>query len=167
MMKRFALFAAMVLGWAVAHGADSEAQVERILHLPAPPAGVVFEIVNGDEAALQWALPAVRQLSLRLRARFPALPIAVVSHGKEEFALLQENQARYPQVHAAVRQLSEADGIPLHVCGTHAGWRNKAKEDFPAYVDVAPAGPAQIRDYVALGYLQVVVDQPADDRTER
>jgi sulfur relay (sulfurtransferase) complex TusBCD TusD component (DsrE family) len=60
-------------------------------------------------------------------------------------------------MHQAVQQLVREEGVPVHVCGTHAEWRGVTAEQFPEYVDVAAAGPAQINDYRALGYALVVV----------
>lgn len=127
------------------------ADMDRLLALDEPPTGVVFEIVDDDDA-LKWALPRVRQLSAQIHARFPELPIAVVSHGAEQFALLA-SQAKGPlaPIHEAARGLRE-DGVDLHVCGAHAGWYGHLPEHFPDYVDVSASGPAQINDYRAIGY---------------
>ncbi len=53
------------------------------------PFGVVFEIVEHDENALQWAIPAIDRYVRQLRKRFPDIGLAVVSHGREEFALMK------------------------------------------------------------------------------
>ena len=129
----------------------AQAEVERLLAAPEAPAGVVFEIVKGEEEALDWALPQVARLSARLRARFPELEVAVVSHGREQFGLLADAAGPLAPIHAAARDLRGAD-IDLHVCGVHAGWEGHVPEDFPDYVDVAASGPAQIRDYRNLGF---------------
>jgi hypothetical protein len=47
----------------------------------------------------------------------------------------------------------------VHVCGTHAGWYGVTPEDFPDYVDVTTAGPAQINDYEAMGYELIVLPE--------
>ena len=47
--------------------------------------------------------------------------------------------------------------MDVHVCGTHAGWFDVLPEDFPDYVDVAAAGPAQVNDYRALDYVLIVL----------
>lgn len=132
-----------------------EAAVAELLRRSTPPAGVVFEIVDDDEAALEQALPRVRAWVARLRARFPALPVAVVSHGDELLALAAPRL--YPEVHRQVEDLV-SEGVSLHVCGTYAGWQGVAAEAFPDYVDVVPQGPAQIDEYEALGYLRIGVD---------
>lgn len=130
--------------------------VAGLLAAEHPPAGVVFEIVSGDGDALATTLPQVEAATQRLRARFPGLPVVVVSHGREQFALLGERATEQPEVHARVRSLVAAD-VPVQVCGTHAGWRGKRAEDFPDYVDVVAAGPASINDYRALGYALIVL----------
>ena len=42
----------------------------------------------------------------RLRARFPDLPVAVMTHGSEQFSLLASEQDSYSDLHAQVRALS-------------------------------------------------------------
>lgn len=137
---------------ALLHAHDS---VDSLLRADGPPPGVVFEIVEGDGGALAWALPRVNRLAARLHERFPGLPVVVVSHGREQFGLLAgEAGGPMAPLHAEARALHDA-GISVHVCGTHAGWNGFGPEDFPGYVDVSPSGPAQIRDYRALGYVLI------------
>lgn len=148
MLMRYLLLPVVLLA-APVH-ADSE--VEQLLAGDEMPVGVVFEIVEDEEDALGWALPRVRDYSRRLRERFPDLPIAVVTHGSEQFALLsREADGELSGIHDAARSLRD-DDIDLHVCGAHAGWYGHVSEDFPSYVDVSPSGPAQINDYANLGY---------------
>lgn len=134
--------------------------LDELLARPEAPHGVVFEIVDRDPRALDVALPWVKQAAQRLKARFPALPMALVTHGQEMFALQTGERAGNPAVHQIAENLSR-DGIPVHVCETYAGWRGVGAENFPAYIDVAPAGPTQIRNYEALDYVRLVVPKAA------
>ena len=134
--------------------------LDELLARPVAPHGVVFEIVDRDPGALEVALPWVKQASQRLKARFPALPMALVTHGQEMFALQTDKRAGNPAVHQIAETLSR-DGIPVHVCETYAGWRGIGAENFPKYIDVAPAGPTQIRNYEALDYERLVVPKAA------
>ena len=145
------LFAGLALG---------DAEVDRLLESEEAPVGVVFEIVEGEEDALRWALPEVARLSARLRARYPGLPIAVVTHGREQFGLLS-NEAEGPlaDIHDRAQGL-RSEEIDLHVCGVHAGWDGYTPEDFPAYVDVSASGPAQIRDYRNIGFVLIRLEGP-------
>ena len=136
---------------------DPNEQVEEILLLKEAPAGVVFEIVTGEANSLEWALPETQNYIKELRARFPKLDIAIVTHGNEQFALQKSNDNKYKKVHSLTQQLAQKDHVPLHVCGTYAGWRGVSEEDFPDYVDVAAAGPATINDYTALGYILIKI----------
>ncbi len=131
--------------------------LSQVLALDTEPSGVVFEIVSGQKDALIWAIPQVKEQAKQLRQRFPQLDIAVVSHGAEQFALMTDKQSRYKDTHKAVADLSSQDNIQLHVCETYAGWKGVSASEFPDYVDVAPAGPAQINNYRQLGYLVIVV----------
>ena len=144
----------------VAFANDNQDQINAILKHSDAPFGVVFEIVESDADALDWAIPQIKSYAKQLRAKFPDIGIAVVTHGKEEFALTKSNSAKHKEVHKIVQSLVKDDQIPVHVCGTHASWYGKKPEDFPDYVDVAPAGPTQIRDYVDMGYKKIVLEEP-------
>ena len=133
------------------------ATLDELLARPSAPAGVVFEIVDRDPGALELALPWVKQAAQRLKARHPGLPMALVTHGNEMFALQTTQQAGNQKIHQLAESLSRDQGIPVHVCETYAGWRGLAPENFPAYIDVAPSGPSQIRNYEMLDYVRLVV----------
>lgn len=130
--------------------------LDALLARSEAPHGVVFEIVDRDPRALEVGLPWVRLAAQKLKARFPSLPMALVTHGQEMFALQTSKRAEAPAVHQIAQSLSQ-DGIPVHVCETFAGWRGIGAENFPAYIDVAPAGPTQIHNYEALDYVRLVV----------
>ena len=135
--------------------ADPGKQIEHILSLKEAPAGIVFEIVTGTTNSLKWALPQTQDYIKKIRAHFPNVDIAIVTHGDEQFALKTTNKKKYKKVHSLTQQLVRSDNIQLHVCGTYAAMKNVAEEEFPDYVDVTAAGPATINDYVALGYILV------------
>lgn len=137
----------------------TQEKVSDILKRKEPPFGIVFEIVESDSTALQWAIPAISNYVKQLRERFPEMGIAVVSHGREEFGLMKSRQKQLPEVHSAVQSLV-ANDVPVQVCGTHASWRGKTAEDFPDYVNVVPAGPTEIRNYEDMGYTRIVVKKP-------
>ena len=130
--------------------------VDALLQRSDAPHGIVFEIVEGDESALEELLPIVRIAIQRIRARFPQTEFAVVSHGREEFALQTAYQNEYAQIHQQVQSLV-AEDVPVHVCETHAGWYAVSAEDFPEYVDVAPTGPGQIQLYLEMDYELIVI----------
>lgn len=139
-------------------GAAGEAEsVEALLAAEEAPAGVVFDVSTGDEDALVELLPRLKADIERLRTRFPDLPVAIVTHGTEQFALTQDNRDSNPGLHAITEELVTDKDVDVHVCGTHAGWYDVLPEDFPDYVDVAAAGPAQINDYRALDYVLIVL----------
>jgi intracellular sulfur oxidation DsrE/DsrF family protein len=145
------------IGIALSARAGSDVTLKQILSASTAPEGVVFEIITGDPDGLRWAIPRVQADIKRLRDKFPELPVAIVTHGQEMFAM-QETAAKQNQpVHQTVQSLTQDQNIPVYVCGTYASRRGLAEEDFPDYVDVAAAGPAQINDYVALGYKRVII----------
>ena len=142
-----------------AANASTQEEIKKLLAQTDAPFGVVFEIVEGNGNALQWAIPDVNKYIKQLRERFPDIGLAVVSHGSEQFGLMKSKQKDNAEVHKTVQSLVASD-VPVHVCGTHASWRGKEAKDFPDYVDVAPAGPTEIRNYEAMGYVLVEVKQP-------
>lgn len=159
LIRSFLLAAALLLLSSPTRAAPDP--VEALLARTAPPPGVVFEIVDRDPRALELGLPWVKQAAQRLKARFPELEMALVTHGQEMFALREDAQEANPDIHRLAEGLSREDGIPVHVCGTYAGWRGLAPEDFPDYIDVAATGPVQIRNYEALDWVRVVVPKAA------
>ena len=137
--------------------ASVDRQIEEILNRSEAPDGVVFEIVESDDDALEVILPRIRAAIERIRERHPQTDFAVVSHGREEFALQSKYQQELAPLHQQVQSLV-AEDVPVHVCETHAGWYGVTAEDFPSYVNVAPTGPGQVNLYQELGYQLVIFD---------
>ena len=139
--------------------AGMASDIQFILGAKNPPKGVVFEIVEGKQSALNWALPKVKEYSEMLKNKHPNIKIAVVSHGSEQFGLLTENNTSMGKAHKQVQSLVK-DDVPVHVCGTHASWYDKDESDFPEYINVVPAGPAKIREYQREGYALIEMNKP-------
>jgi intracellular sulfur oxidation DsrE/DsrF family protein len=136
--------------------ADQQA-VTKLLSRDRAPEGVVFELIGNEDDYLLSALEKVKSYKKQLQNKFPDLDIAVVSHGSEQFNLTTSKQSKAREAHAHVQQLVASD-VPVHVCETHASWRDVTPEDFPDYITVSSTGPAQIRQYEDLGYTLVVID---------
>lgn len=133
--------------------------IDPVLQARQEPAGVVFEIATSKSDSLDWALPLVKNYIDQIRQRYPHMQIAVVTHGRELFALQNSKQKSAAPVHTLTQQLVK-DGVALHVCGTYAARKGLSEEDFPEYVNVAAAGPAQINDYIAVGYIRIKITKP-------
>jgi len=131
--------------------------VDSILTQKTKPSGVLFEIVSDESDLLGQLLPTLKADIVKLRKRFPGLPVAIVTHGTEQFALTTKNRSNESRTHAMVEELVKSDNVDVHVCGTHAEWYGVTPEDFPDYVDVTAAGPAQIDDYEAMDYEVIVL----------
>jgi intracellular sulfur oxidation DsrE/DsrF family protein len=148
----------LVAAWLVSTqtvAAAPDAQVDRVLALDQAPPGVVFEVVSGDPDRLNAVIPQVTLYAGRLRARFPDLPVAVVTHGSEQFSLLTSEQDSYGDLHAQVRALTGEKDVDVHVCGNHASWRSKTAADFPDYVDVAVAAAQKMGEYRERGFVVI------------
>ena len=153
--SRFFILMFFVLWHSIA--ASNEVSVDTILAAKKAPDGVVFEIVSGNADLLSELLGDLKKDIDRLHKRFKGLPIAIVTHGTEQFSLMKKNAKNAPEAHNLVKKLVAESDVDVHVCGTHAEWYGYSAEDFPDYVDVAAAGPSQIKDYVALGYQLIVL----------
>ena len=158
MTGRLITISVLFLALCQAIHADATASINRLLNQAEAPEGVVFEIITDDDDGLEWAIPRTREYIQQLHARFPQLAIAVVTHGREMFSLQKRDVYGAREVHAQVQSLVQDQNVALHACGTYAGWRGLANEDFPDYVDVTASGPATINDYIALGYIKVIID---------
>ena len=108
----------------------SAGSLDDILALETAPQGVVIETLEADEYDLIDLLPKIKSAAEKLRARFPGLAIALVSHGREQFALTKQNREKHKVSHKGIQQLV-ADNVEVHVCGTHAGWYDIDPEDYP------------------------------------
>ena len=136
--------------------ASPGAEVDRVVAMDAPPPGVVFEVVEWQEDALTGIVPEITRYAERLRERFPDLPVAVVTHGAEQFSLMTSNESSYADLHAQVRALSGERDVDVHVCGNHASWRDKGADDFPDYVDVASSAGSKMSEYRSRGYVVIL-----------
>jgi intracellular sulfur oxidation DsrE/DsrF family protein len=139
--------------------AEANHTLDHLLKQNEAPEGVVFEIITDDDDGLEWAIPRTQQYIKQLHEKFPRLAIAVVTHGSEMFALQNRDIDVNRDVHNQVQSLIQDENVSLHACGTYAGWRGLASEDFPAYVDVTASGPATINDYVALGFVKIIIEE--------
>jgi intracellular sulfur oxidation DsrE/DsrF family protein len=139
-----------------AMGGDQQ-EVAALIAEDEMPDGVVFELIGNEGEYLLNALNKVKTYKEQLQKKFPGLEIAVVSHGSEQFNLTRSNQSNAKEAHAHVQQLVASD-VPVHVCETHASWRDVTPEEFPDYITVSTTGPAQINQYEELGYTVVVIE---------
>ena len=137
---------------------NDKAEINKILAMPNAPDGVVFELIGSENSTyLPNALTKVESYKDQLKKKFPEIEIAVVSHGAEQFELTTNNAKKEKKTHSIVKRISN-DDVPVHICETHASWRDVAAEDFPEYITVSAQGPIQIRQYQELGYILVVVN---------
>jgi len=121
--------------------------------------GVVFDIDEWDDSALTWAIPMIEQYVPKLKARFPQIKIAVVSHGDEEFALMIRAKRRYAALHQAIKSLVETD-IQFNVCAGHALMNGQSERGFVDFVTPVPAGVVAVAEYKKLGYVYILMEKP-------
>jgi len=131
-------------------------RVQSIIDSGTAPEGVVFEIVNRDTEYLDWALKEVEVLTQKLHIKYPHLDIAIVSHGPEQFALMDRNLNLNVPLKTLVMSLVNKD-IDIHVCGTYAEYKGVDPVEFSKLVNVSAEGPAQLSDYIKLGYVRIKI----------
>ncbi len=159
-MKAAALFLCLLLCCGAIRTAAADATwLERLLAENRAPGGVVFDIMTWRDRSWDWAAPLLRDYVDRLRARFPELEIALVSHGAELFELTRGDARRQRASIELLARLS-AQGVTVHVDGDYARWKRLGPEDFLDFVDVAPSAEAQLADYIDLGFARVTLEPP-------
>ncbi len=134
-------------------------EVDQLLAKNKESVGVVFEIMTWDKNAWEWAAPMVKQFRQELLAKYSDLDIAIVSHGGEQFDLTKEKNKTSNKPLETLKSLSN-EGVDVHVCGTHSSWQNVSDDAYVEFIDVSPSAPAQINDYIKLGYVHVTLRAP-------
>jgi intracellular sulfur oxidation DsrE/DsrF family protein len=142
---------------AVAANDDSDypelADIQAMVNAKKPPEGIVFVVNDYNEDALEWVTPRLLRYVDLLRARYPELPVSVVSHGDEILALTTEQRELYSKIHKDIQKLVNKYHVRFHVCGAFAAFNGLSNGDFPSYIDVVPFGPSQIADYRMVGFV--------------
>ena len=149
-----AFFCLLLLVSPLRAGETAAATLDRLFAGSEAPDGVVFEIIAWQDNTWDWAAPLLRRHVERLRASYPRLQMALVSHGAELFDLSRHAGLRQQP---AIRELARlsAEGLEIHVCGEYAARKRLGTRDFPDFVDVAASGSAQLADYIKLGYAHI------------
>jgi intracellular sulfur oxidation DsrE/DsrF family protein len=138
--------------------ADELETVTQILARKSAPAGVVFEMVGGNAESFNIALRRTEAYVEKLRGKFPEADYAIVTHGVEQFTLLENKKEKYPELHQRVLHIIKDEKIHLHVCAALAKASDVDPADFIEFVDVVESGPAQIDRYVSEGYALVEME---------
>ena len=154
--SKFYFFATLLLFSVTANLSANEEQVAKLLESKVAPIGVVFEVVSWDEAYLKTAFDAFENHQKRLKAKFPEIKLAIVTHGNEQFSLTESNKEKYQDTHQQVQRITETD-VPVHICAGHARMRAIDVKAFPDYVSVSQSGPAEIATYQAQEYILVIL----------
>ncbi|MGD2020327.1 MAG: DsrE family protein [Thiohalocapsa sp.] len=135
-------------------------EVQRLVDAGSPPAGVMFNVLEYDEGALEWAAPRIERYVQILRGTYPGLDVAVISHGDEIMALQTSETHLYRGVHDRLERLTGEQGLVVHVCGAYARANGVDASEFADFVDVVPLATTQIEDYRAFGYVTISLEAP-------
>jgi len=160
-MKKLFLFAFISVSFLqTACGVAAEDSLQAILAAKQPPAGVVFELATVDDDGMDWAIPLVRNHATQLRAKFPGIKLAVVSHGLEQFQLVQNEKKQSTDAHRKVASLIKDKDIEVHVCGNFASMMDVGRDEFIDVVKVAHRAPAQVKEFMNAGYALILISEP-------
>ena len=151
------LLTTMLFWSALGRAGELEAVTDILARKSAPP-GVVFEMVGGNAESFNIALRRTEAYVEKLRKKFPEADYAIVTHGVEQFTLLESNTEKYPALHKRVEHIIKVEKIHLHVCAALAKASDVDPTDFIKSVDVVESGPQQIRKYVDAGYVLVEME---------
>lgn len=116
------------------------------------PAGMAFLVREQNEEAYDWVLPRLERYVALVRAQWPDLPIAVVSHGEEIFSLVEEEQPANAAYRDAIVRLVTQYDVAFQVCGAFAALSGVDASEFIDPVEVVDSAPYQIMDYRTMGY---------------
>ena len=84
----------------------NDAKVEKIVESKNPPIGIVFEIVDfSTKNYLELALNRFDTYQKRLKEAHPDIKLAIVSHGREQFALSSSNKQKFSKTHRLVQRI--------------------------------------------------------------
>ncbi|MBE0494681.1 MAG: DsrE family protein [Thiomicrospira sp.] len=148
LIKMFVFVGSMWAG-AVWANPSLHPQVEKWIETNQAPFGVVLELISREANFVEKRTPYIQHQVSALKQAFADLDVVIISHGRELNAL--SNSFVNQPYQQAFEQLHQ-QGVTVHVCEVVAGWGNKTRDDFPAFIDVAPSGTAQLNDYKKLGY---------------
>ena len=144
--------------WSSALLAAELEDVSRLLERSSAPVGVVFEMVGGDAESLNIALRRTETYVVKLKKKFPDAKFVILSHGLEQFSLLQHNKDDNPNLHQRVERLVKDEKIPIQVCGAFAEMSDVDDRDFIKSVQVVDSAPLQIQEYVEQGYVVIEME---------
>ena len=159
------LFLLIFISLSVTQTAFSETNdqsIQKLLSSSKLPVGVVFEIASSDNTGLEWAVPLVTSYANQLRAKFPDIKLAVVSHGLEQFQLTKANRKEHANTHNQIQSLIKDQNIEMHVCGNFAGMMGVDRDEFVDFVKVVDRAPLQVEAFQDLGYKLIFVSKPKD-----
>jgi len=160
-MKKILIFIFMSLSLLqTACSEASEKAVQAILESSEPPVGVVFEVTTYSDNGFDWAAPKLKSYAKQLRTKFPAIKLAVVSHGLEQFQLTRDNSQAHAATHRKVKSLVKDSGIEVHVCGNFASMMDVGRDEFVDFVKVAGQAPLQVEEFKQAGYKLIVISRP-------
>jgi len=129
--------------------------IENLLKHEERPSGVVIEITSGDPLYLKNIIKELQGDINKLQQKFKDLPVAIVSHARESLLLATEETKKHKDFEQQIKTLASDNNTSVHVCGTYASWFNVSEDAFPEYINVSPAGPVQVDDYLDLGYVHI------------
>ncbi|WP_044409117.1 DsrE family protein [Thiomicrospira microaerophila] len=152
------------MSYAIVQAASLHPDVQRMLAQDRMPSGVVIEVESLSKGAMTDNATFIQAQVDALKQRFPDLDVVIVSHGREliELAKPKDNQPA-STILSTFENMSNRQGVTVHVCAVVAGWEGKTDQDFAGFVDVSASGEAQINDYRALGYEVVIIERLSDE----
>jgi intracellular sulfur oxidation DsrE/DsrF family protein len=114
---------------------------------------ILFDLVGHSEQQLLSLMNRAKQMAERAGDDREALEIALVLHGPDIDFFATRNYQRYRTLVDLAAQLDAYDVIDFKACIVALRERGFAKPDIPAFIELVPFGPDEIRRLEQRGYI--------------
>ena len=114
-----------------------------------------FDVINHSPEEVNALLNRAGQLASESREKREELEIAMVLHGPDIRIFAKENYSRYKDIVDLAEQLDDADIIDFKACATTAAQRGFNDSAFPAFVELVPYAPDEIKRLTKDGFVKL------------
>lgn len=115
----------------------------------------VYDLSVHDPQAMQALLERLDQLAQQPSPQSESARIALVLHGPELNYFTIRNYARHRDLVDLAAKLDAFQVIEVMACNTMMRQLGLQEEDMPAFIEIVPYGPDEVRRLVGTGYLKM------------
>lgn len=115
----------------------------------------VYDLSVHDPQAMQALLERLDQLARQPRPQSESARIALVLHGPELKYFTIRNYAMHRELVDLAAKLDAFQVIEVKACNTMMRQLGLQEADMPAFIEIVPYGPDEVRRLVGSGYLKM------------